>query len=47
MLPNYLVGLSLEELERLAIIGTKAQKTARRDIAHVVSNSLQIAVIGN
>lgn len=31
------VGLSLEELERLAIIGTKAQKTARRDIAHVVA----------
>ncbi|EXC54204.1 Pseudouridine-5'-phosphate glycosidase [Morus notabilis] len=31
------VGLGLEELGRLAIIGTKAQKTARRDIAHVVA----------
>lgn len=32
------VGLSTEELERLAKLGSKAQKTARRDIAHVVSN---------
>ncbi|KAK3005621.1 hypothetical protein RJ639_015898, partial [Escallonia herrerae] len=31
------IGLSTEELERLAIMGTKAQKTARRDIAHVVA----------
>ncbi|KAK3004789.1 hypothetical protein RJ639_019922 [Escallonia herrerae] len=31
------VGLSMEELERLAIMGMKAQKTARRDIAHVVA----------
>ncbi|PIN17415.1 hypothetical protein CDL12_09931 [Handroanthus impetiginosus] len=31
------VGLSLEELERLAILGSKARKTARRDIAHVVA----------
>ncbi|KAL5565838.1 hypothetical protein UlMin_029002, partial [Ulmus minor] len=31
------IGLSLEELERLAKLGTRAQKTARRDIAHVVS----------
>ncbi|KAK2973193.1 hypothetical protein RJ640_009823 [Escallonia rubra] len=31
------VGLSTEELERLAIMGMKAQKTARRDIAHVVA----------
>ncbi|XP_059430438.1 pseudouridine-5'-phosphate glycosidase [Corylus avellana] len=31
------VGLSVEELERLAILGTRAQKTARRDIAHVVA----------
>ncbi|KAH9741571.1 Indigoidine synthase A family protein [Citrus sinensis] len=30
------VGLSTEELERLAKLGSKAQKTARRDIAHVV-----------
>ncbi|KAL0419523.1 UNVERIFIED_CONTAM: Pseudouridine-5'-phosphate glycosidase [Sesamum radiatum] len=29
--------LSVEELERLAILGRKAQKTARRDIAHVVA----------
>lgn len=27
----------MEELERLAKLGRKAQKTARRDIAHVVS----------
>ncbi|KAF1889325.1 hypothetical protein Lal_00024648 [Lupinus albus] len=33
------VGLSIEELERLATLGTKAQKTARRDIAHVVATS--------
>ncbi|KAJ7954731.1 Pseudouridine-5'-phosphate glycosidase [Quillaja saponaria] len=32
------VGLSAEELEKLAILGTKAQKTARRDVAHVVAN---------
>ncbi|XP_050204140.1 pseudouridine-5'-phosphate glycosidase [Mercurialis annua] len=31
------VGLSVEELERLATLGTKAQKTARRDIAYVVA----------
>ncbi|KAL7174287.1 hypothetical protein ACSBR2_033530 [Camellia fascicularis] len=31
------VGLSAEELERLANLGTKARKTARRDIAHVVA----------
>ncbi|KAK6122780.1 hypothetical protein DH2020_043478 [Rehmannia glutinosa] len=31
------VGLSAEELERLAILGRKARKTARRDIAHVVA----------
>ncbi|KAL5073417.1 hypothetical protein RYX36_012401 [Vicia faba] len=31
------IGLSGEELERLAILGTKAQKTARRDIAYVVA----------
>ncbi|CAK9184359.1 unnamed protein product [Ilex paraguariensis] len=32
-----LVGLSMEELERLASLGSKAQKTARRDIVHVVA----------
>ncbi|KAL5707036.1 pseudouridylate synthase [Ranunculus cassubicifolius] len=32
------VGLSVEELERLANLGTKAQKTARRDIAQVVAS---------
>ncbi|KAM1100564.1 hypothetical protein FF1_007000 [Malus domestica] len=32
------IGLSMEELEKLANLGHKAQKTARRDIAHVVSN---------
>jgi pseudouridine-5'-phosphate glycosidase len=32
------LGLSTGELERLATLGTKAQKTARRDIAHVVSS---------
>lgn len=31
------IGLNSEELERLAILGPKAQKTARRDIAHVVA----------
>ncbi|KAH6837029.1 indigoidine synthase A family protein [Perilla frutescens var. hirtella] len=31
------IGLSLEELERLAILGRKVRKTARRDIAHVVA----------
>ncbi|KOM28518.1 hypothetical protein LR48_Vigan549s007300 [Vigna angularis] len=31
------VGLSLEELERLASLGTSARKTARRDIANVVA----------
>lgn len=35
------IGLSNEELEKLAKLGTKAQKTARRDIAHV------IAICGN
>ncbi|KAM6576778.1 hypothetical protein CsatB_028615 [Cannabis sativa] len=32
------VGLSVVELERLANLGTQAQKTARRDIAHVVAS---------
>ncbi|KAG5517468.1 hypothetical protein RHGRI_038021 [Rhododendron griersonianum] len=31
------VGLSAKELERLAIMGTKARKTARRDIAYVLA----------
>jgi pseudouridine-5'-phosphate glycosidase len=31
------VGLSAEELERLANLGTKARKTARRDIAYAVA----------
>ncbi|KAK3145417.1 hypothetical protein QOZ80_3BG0252590 [Eleusine coracana subsp. coracana] len=31
------VGLSSEQLKRLAISGTQFQKTARRDIAHVVA----------
>ncbi|KAL0459145.1 UNVERIFIED_CONTAM: Pseudouridine-5'-phosphate glycosidase [Sesamum latifolium] len=31
------IVLSVEELERLAILGRKARKTARRDIAHVVA----------
>ncbi|EYU46214.1 hypothetical protein ABFS82_04G063500 [Erythranthe guttata] len=31
------IGLSVEELERLAILGRKARKTARRDIAHVIA----------
>ncbi|KAL9458630.1 hypothetical protein AB3S75_007488 [Citrus x aurantiifolia] len=34
------VGLSTEELERLAKLGSKAQKTARRDIAHVFWSAL-------
>ncbi|RVW28190.1 hypothetical protein CK203_101471 [Vitis vinifera] len=33
------VGLSIEQLERLANLGTKAQKAARRDIAHIVSGT--------
>ncbi|XP_054778785.1 pseudouridine-5'-phosphate glycosidase isoform X3 [Prosopis cineraria] len=32
------IGLSTEELERLATLGNRAQKTARRDIAHVVAS---------
>ncbi|AES87626.1 indigoidine synthase A-like protein [Medicago truncatula] len=32
-----IVGLSGEELERLATLGPRAQKTARRDIAYVVA----------
>ncbi|XP_028094210.1 uncharacterized protein LOC114294287 isoform X1 [Camellia sinensis] len=36
-------GLSAEELERLANLGTKARKTARRDIAHVVSSTLKLS----
>lgn len=31
------IGLSIEQLERLANLGTKAQKAARRDIAHIVA----------
>ncbi|XP_048139745.1 pseudouridine-5'-phosphate glycosidase [Rhodamnia argentea] len=31
------IGLSMEDLQKLANLGTRAQKTARRDIAHVVS----------
>ncbi|OMP10976.1 Pseudouridine-5'-phosphate glycosidase [Corchorus olitorius] len=31
------VGLNLEQLERLAQLGKSVQKTARRDIAHVVA----------
>eukprot|EP00262_Sarcandra_glabra_P014480 TRINITY_DN4246_c0_g1_i1.p1 TRINITY_DN4246_c0_g1~~TRINITY_DN4246_c0_g1_i1.p1 ORF type:complete len:346 (-),score=75.13 TRINITY_DN4246_c0_g1_i1:106-1143(-) len=31
------IGLNIEELERLAHLGSKAQKTARRDIPHVVA----------
>ncbi|OVA07235.1 Pseudouridine-5'-phosphate glycosidase [Macleaya cordata] len=31
------IGLSIDQLERLASLGTKAQKTARRDIAHIVA----------
>ncbi|XP_030457071.2 pseudouridine-5'-phosphate glycosidase [Syzygium oleosum] len=31
------IGLSLEDLQKLANLGSRAQKTARRDIAHVVS----------
>ncbi|CAN1170510.1 Pseudouridine-5'-phosphate glycosidase [Linum perenne] len=32
------IGLSAEQLERLATLGTRAQKTARRDIAYVVAS---------
>lgn len=32
-----IIGLSSEQLKRLAISGRQFQKTARRDIAHVVS----------
>jgi pseudouridine-5'-phosphate glycosidase len=32
-----IIGLSGEQLKRLAITGRQFQKTARRDIAHVVS----------
>ncbi|KAK1310521.1 hypothetical protein QJS10_CPA08g01771 [Acorus calamus] len=32
------IGLTDEQLERLAILGTKAQKTARRDIPHIIAN---------
>ncbi|KAK4259320.1 hypothetical protein QN277_005662 [Acacia crassicarpa] len=32
------IGLSTEELERLATLGNRAQKTARRDIAYVVAS---------
>uniref|UniRef100_A0A2P2KQ73 Uncharacterized protein MANES_15G112800 n=1 Tax=Rhizophora mucronata TaxID=61149 RepID=A0A2P2KQ73_RHIMU len=32
------IGLNQEHLERLAILGTSVQKTARRDIAHVVAS---------
>ncbi|CAM8949657.1 unnamed protein product [Rhodiola kirilowii] len=31
------IGLSVDQLERLATLGTRCQKTARRDIAHVVA----------
>lgn len=31
------IGLNNEQLERLAKLGTKAQKTARRDIPHIVA----------
>lgn len=40
----FFLGLSNEELEKLAKLGTKAQKTARRDIAHVVSNKVRFSV---
>ncbi|PKI57739.1 hypothetical protein CRG98_021806 [Punica granatum] len=30
-------GLSMEDLKKLAILGSKVRKTARRDIAHVVA----------
>lgn len=33
-------GLSEEELERLASLGKSVQKTAGRDIPHVVSHSI-------
>ncbi|XP_042416830.1 pseudouridine-5'-phosphate glycosidase-like isoform X2 [Zingiber officinale] len=32
------IGLNNEQLERLAKLGSKAQKTARRDISHVVAS---------
>ncbi|PIA31197.1 hypothetical protein AQUCO_05100002v1 [Aquilegia coerulea] len=32
------IGLTTKELERLANLGTKAQKTARRDIAYLVAS---------
>jgi len=32
-----IIGLNSEQLKRLAISGRQFQKTARRDIAHVVS----------
>jgi hypothetical protein len=32
-----IIGLSSEQLKRMAISGRQFQKTARRDIAHVVS----------
>jgi pseudouridine-5'-phosphate glycosidase len=32
-----MIGLNSEQLKRLAISGRQFQKTARRDIAHVVS----------
>ncbi|XVF69565.1 hypothetical protein PTKIN_Ptkin11bG0091400 [Pterospermum kingtungense] len=31
------VGLNLEQLERLALLGKSVQRTARMDIAHVLS----------
>ncbi|KAI3898512.1 hypothetical protein MKW92_041629 [Papaver armeniacum] len=40
------IGLSNEQLERLASLGTKAQKTARRDIAHIVSHNLGYVASG-
>ena len=42
---NLTSGLTSEELERLATLGTKCQKTARRDIAHVVSSTRLLPVI--
>ncbi|OWM69160.1 hypothetical protein CDL15_Pgr025347 [Punica granatum] len=44
------IGLSMEDLKKLAILGSKVRKTARRDIAHVVSSSpsfSQVAARGN
>ncbi|CAN1170512.1 Pseudouridine-5'-phosphate glycosidase [Linum perenne] len=32
------IGLSAEQLKRLATLGTRAQKTARRDIAYIVAS---------